>query len=153
MTTYNQKETTMSPLAEQLNELQELLFKFPLDYIRLTQDADQQKLINEEQRLVSDHTELLLEFLSCLSQTGIRTHEAILNNSKFKEGDLVKVYSPPVQGYGSIVEVCLQQREPDNYSVGVYYDVVLTRDLCDKPLIDELFYVEEKYISLVKENV
>jgi hypothetical protein len=34
----------MSPLAEKLNELQELLFKFPLDYICLTQDADQQKL-------------------------------------------------------------------------------------------------------------
>jgi len=149
----------MSSLAEQLNELQELLFKFPLDYIRLTQDAYQQKLINEEQRLVSDHTELLLKFLSCLSQTEIRAHEVILNNSKFKEGDLVKVDfpgyedSPPVQGYGSIVEVCLQYREPDLCSVGVYYEVVLTRDLCNEPLIDELFYVEEKYISLVKENV
>jgi hypothetical protein len=126
----------MSSLAEQLAKLQRILGEFPLDY-----------------QVNSNHTELLLKFLSCLSQTGIRTHEAILNNSKFKEGDLVKVYSPPVQGYGSIVEVCLQHREPDNYSVGVYYDVVLTRDLCDKPLIDELFYVEEKYISLVKENV
>ena len=126
----------MSSLAEQLAKLQRILGEFPLDY-----------------QVNSNHTELLLKFLSCLSQTGIRTHEAILNNSKFKEGDLVKVYSPPVQGYGSIVEVCLQQREPDNYSVGVYYDVVLTRDLCNEPLIDELFYVEEKYISLVKENV
>jgi hypothetical protein len=126
----------MSSLAEQLAKLQRILGEFPLDY-----------------QVNSNHTELLLKFLSCLSQTGIRAHEAILNNSKFKEGDLVKVYSPPVQGYGSIVEVCLQHREPDNYSVGVYYDVVLTRDLCDKPLIDELFYVEEKYISLVKENV
>jgi hypothetical protein len=136
MTTYNQKETTMSSLAEQLAKLQRILGEFPLDY-----------------QVNSNHTELLLKFLSCLSQTGIRTHEAILNNSKFKEGDLVKVYSPPVQGYGSIVEVCLQHREPDIYSVGVYYDVVLTRDLCNEPLIDELFYVEEKYISLVKENV
>jgi len=89
----------------------------------------------------------------------MRAHEAILNNSKFKEGDLVKVDfpgyedSPPVQGYGSVAEACLQYREPDLSSVGVYYEVVLTRDLCNEPLIDELFYVEEKYISLDKENV
>ena len=132
----------MSPLAEQLAKLQRILGEFPLDY-----------------QVNSDHTELLLRFLSCLSQTEMRAHEAILNNSKFKEGDLVKVDfpgyedSPPVQGYGSVAEACLQYREPDLSSVGVYYEVVLTRDLCNEPLIDELFYVEEKYISLDKENV
>lgn len=130
----------MSSLAEQLAKLQRILGEFPLDY-----------------QVNSDHTELLLRFLSCLSQTEIRAHESILNNSKFKEGDLVKVDfpgyedSPPVQGYGSVAETCLQYREPDLSSVGVYYEVVLTRDLRDKPCVN-FFYVEEKYISLVKEN-